>query len=301
MSRPTGIWSAALTPIDGELCPDSSRAVAYYHDLLQRGCDGITVLGTTGEAMSFSAARRVDFIESLSSSGLPMQRLMVGTGAAALGDAVLMTRAAFDCNYSAVLVMPPYFFREASDDGIVAFFDAFLSRVDPPRKSLVLYNFPKMSGITFHPALVDRLLREFPDIIAGMKDSSNDANLQAEVLARHPELAVLPGSESDLLGAKARGVAGCISGSVALWPQLAHEVFANGNAVQAEELTRRRAALDGIPFVPAMRYLVACSRGDPAWERAMPPQVPLTPARRRALDRAVEPFRASLVSAVSTR
>ncbi len=288
-----GIWSAALTPIDGELCPDPSRAVAHYHDLLQCGCDGITVLGTTGEAMSFSAAQRVEFMEALSSSGLPTQRLMVGTGAAALGDAVLMTRAAFDCHYSAALVMPPYFFREASDDGIVAFFDALLSRVDPPRKSLLLYNFPKMSGITFHPALVDRLLREFPEIIAGMKDSSNDANLQAEVLARHPELAVLPGSESDLLGAKARGVAGCISGSVALWPQLAREVFANGDQAQAEELTRRRAALDGVPFVPAMRHLVASSRGDPAWERAMPPQVPLTPAQRRALDGAVEPFRAS--------
>ena len=302
MSHSTeGIWSAALTPIDGELCPDASRAVTYYHDLLQRGCDGVTVLGTTGEAMSFSAAQRVDFMESLSSSGLPMQRLMVGTGASALGDAVLMTRAAFDCNYSAALVMPPYFFREASDDGIVAFFDTFLSRVDPPCKSVLLYNFPKMSGITFHPALVDRLMSEFPEIIAGMKDSSNDANLQAEVLARHPELAVLPGSEADLLGAKARGVAGCISGSVALWPHLARKVFANGDRAQAEELTRRRAALDGVPFVPAMRHLVACSRGDPAWEHAMPPQASLTTAQRRALDGAVAPFRASLVSAASTR
>ena len=268
---------------------------------MQRGCDGITVLGTTGEAMSFSAAQRVDFMDALSSSGLPMQRLMVGTGAAALGDAVLITRAAFVCKYSAALVMPPYFFREASDDGIVAFFDALFSRADPPRKSVLLYNFPKMSGITFHPALVDRLLDEFPEIIAGMKDSSNDANLQAEVLAHHPELPVLPGSESDLLGAKSRGVAGCISGSVALWPQLAREVFAKGDRAQAEELTRRRAALDGIPFVPAMRHLIASSRNDPAWERAMPPQMPLTPAQRRALDGAVERFRASPVNAANMR
>ncbi len=179
--------------------------------------------------------------------------------------------------------MPPYFYRDASDDGIIAYFDALLSRANPPRRSVLLYNFPKMSGITFHPALIDRLIEEFSEMIAGMKDSSNDANLQAEVLARHPELAIFPGSESDLLAARARGVSGCISGSVALWPQLAHAVFSDGDRAQAQELTRRRAALDGVPFVPAMRYLVASSRADPGWERAVPPQLPLTAEQRRML------------------
>ncbi len=281
--RLTGIWSAALTPIDADFCPDAPRAAAYYHDLLRQGCDGINVLGTTGEAMSFSADQRVDFMEALSSSGLPMERMMVGTGAAALRDAVRLTRAAFACNYSAALLMPPYFYREVSDEGIVAYFDALLSRANPPRRSVLLYNFPKMSGITFRPALVDRLVGEFPETIVGMKDSSNDANLQAEVLARHPELAIFPGSESDLLAAKARGVAGCISGSVALWPQLAHAVFTDGDKAQAQELTRRRAGLDGVPFIPAMRYLVASSRADQAWERPMPPQLPLTSEQRRML------------------
>lgn len=301
MTNMKGIWSAALTPIDAEFNPDASRAVAYYRDLLRGGCDGINVLGTTGEAMSFSAGQRVDFMETLSSSGLPMERMMVGTGAAALGDAVCLTRAAFACSYSAALVMPPYFYRDASDDGIVAFFEALFLRTDPPRTSILLYNFPKMSGITFHAALVDRLVGEFPETIAGMKDSSNDANLQAEVLARHPELSIFPGSESDLLAARVRGIAGCISGSVALWPQLARTVFTNGDKAQAEELTRRRAALDGVPFVPAMRYLIGSSRGDPGFERAVPPQAPLTPAQRDAIDAAVAPFRESLASAASMR
>jgi 4-hydroxy-tetrahydrodipicolinate synthase len=208
---------------------------------------------------------------------------MAGTGAASLGDAFRLTRFAFECGFAAALVMPPFFFRDAGDDGIVAFFDALLSRTHAPAKRVLLYNFPRMSGITFVPELVDRLLAEFPDAIAGMKDSSNDARLQAEILERHPGQAVFPGSESDLLAAKRRGVAGCISGSVALWPELAEATFAGGDEAKAAELTQRRAELDGIPFIPAVRHLTAITRGDPGWERAMPPQTPLTPQQRRAL------------------
>lgn len=280
-----GIWSAVLTPIGDDLSPDATRAVPYYRDLLQRGCDGINVLGTTGEAMSFSAAQREGFMEALSSNGLPMERVMAGTGAASLGDAVRLTRCAFDGNFAAALIMPPFFFRDVSDDGIIAFFEALFSRTNPPHKRVLLYNFPRMSGIAFHRALLDRLITEFPETIAGMKDSSNDADLQTEILARHPGFAIFPGSESDLLAAKARGVMGCISGSVALWPELAHEVFTNGEKEKADELTRKRAALDGVPFVPAVRYLTATARNDPAWDRAMPPQRPLTPQQRLLLQR----------------
>jgi 4-hydroxy-tetrahydrodipicolinate synthase len=290
----TGIWAAVATPIDTDLSPDASRALPYYRELLKRGCNGINALGTTGEAMSFNVDQRLRFMEALASSGMPMERIMVGTGAASLADTACLTRHAFDCAFAAALVMPPFFFRDASDEGIVAFFDALFERANPPPRSVLLYNFPRMSGITFHPALVDRLLTNFPETIAGMKDSSNDASLQSAVLARHTELALLPGSESDLLAAKARGVAGCISGSVALWPELAQAVFSNGAQRQGEELTRRRAALEGIPFIPAVRYLTAKSRRDPGWERVMPPQVALTPEQRRALDVALAPFAPSV-------
>ncbi len=277
-----GIWAAVLTPVDEQFLPDSSRAIPYYRDLLDRGCAGINALGTTGEAMSFNADARAHFMEALASSGLPVERVMAGTGAASLGDAARLTRHAFECGFAAALVMPPFFFRDASDDGIAAFFDALFARSEPPQKSVLLYNFPRMSGVAFHPALVDRLVALFPGIIAGMKDSSNDASLQSEILARHPDFAVLPGSENDLVAARRRGVSGCISGSVALWPELAAEVFA-GNESAAGELTRRRNGLDGVPFIPAVRYLTEKSRRDAAWERAMPPQQPLAAEAQRAL------------------
>jgi 4-hydroxy-tetrahydrodipicolinate synthase len=279
-----GIWSAVLTPVDADLSPDPATALRYYRDLLRRGCDGINLLGTTGEAMSFAADQRIAFMEAIVSNGIPTQRLMAGTGAASAADAVHLTRHAFSFGLRAALVMPPFFYRDADDDGIVRFFDLLFSRTDPPRESVLLYNFPKMSGITFHPDLVDRLMREFPGLIAGVKDSSNDARLQSEILSRHPHLSVLPGSESDLLAAKSRGASGCISGSVALWPELARDVFATGDEAVAAELTQARAALDGIPFIPAVRYLTARQLQNAAWERPVPPLMPLDENQRRALD-----------------
>ncbi len=270
-----GIWAAVLTPLDRELSPDAALAVPYYRELLARGCDGLNLLGTTGEAMSLSVRQRLTFMEAVASSGLPMKRAMAGTGAASLDDAVALTTAAFDCGFAAALVMPPFFYRDVGDDAIAGYFDALFARTNPPRGRVLLYNFPRMSGIAFRPQLVDRLIERFPKAIAGMKDSSNDAQLQSDILAAHQGFAMLPGSESDLLAAKRRGVTGCISGSVALWPELAQAVFTAEDEAQARELTRRRSELDGLPFIPIVRHLVARERRDAAWERILPPQRPL--------------------------
>jgi 4-hydroxy-tetrahydrodipicolinate synthase len=266
-----GIWAAVLTPVRDTLEPDVPRAIPYYEELLGRGCDGINLLGTTGEAMSFSADQRRSFMEALAAGGIPMDRVMVGTGAASLDDAVALTRTAFACGFVAALIMPPFFFRDASDDGVVGFFDALFTRANPQPKKILLYNFPRMSGITFHPALVARLVEEFPDIIAGTKDSSNDPQLQSELVARHAEFVVLPGSERDLLAAKSRGVAGCISGSVALWPELAQDVWTNGDPSKGNELAQKRAKLENESFIPVVRRLTAEQRHDPTWIRSMPP------------------------------
>ncbi|HET6276474.1 MAG TPA: dihydrodipicolinate synthase family protein [Candidatus Cybelea sp.] len=280
-----GIWSAVLTPVDGDFVPDAAVAVPYYRELLERGCDGINLLGTTGEAMSFGAEERLRFMAAIASSGLPMERVMVGTGAASIADAVRLTRAAFEYGFAAALVLPPFFLREASDDGILAFYNALVTRTNPPRRGLLLYNFPRMSGVAFRAPLVARLLQHFPELIAGMKDSSNDPQLQSALLRAHSDFALFPGSESDLLAAKGRGVAGCISGSVALWPELANAVYRDGEEARARELTQRRGALDALPFVPAVRRLVADERREPVWARAVPPQTPLTADEAELLER----------------
>ncbi|MEO6836318.1 MAG: dihydrodipicolinate synthase family protein [Candidatus Tumulicola sp.] len=280
-----GNWAAVVTPVDAHLRPDAAKAIAYYRDLLDAGCDGINLLGTTGEAMSFGAAQRLQLMEAVARSGIPRCRAMAGTGAASLEDTTRLTRAALDLGFAAVLLMPPFFFRDATDDGVMRFFDALFARLPVANDRVLLYNFPQMSGITFHPDLVDRLIEAFPGAIAGLKDSSNDRALQAEILVRHPGLAVFPGSEEYLLDAVASGAAGCISGSVALWPQLARSVYLHPAPGDARRLAERRAVLAQLPFVAAVRYCIARNLGDDSWEQPVPPLMPLTPAQRSELDR----------------
>jgi 4-hydroxy-tetrahydrodipicolinate synthase len=282
--RLRGIWAAVLTPVDASLQPDAMRAIAYYRDLLAIGCDGINLLGTTGEAMSFGLDQRRRLMETIANSDLPIDRFMVGTGAASLDDTVKLTSSAFELGFAAALVLPPFFFREVTDDGIVHYFDHLLKRAHTSGKRVLLYNFPKMSGATFHSDLVTRLAAEFPEAIAGIKDSSNDPALQKEIARRHPELAVFPASEHSLIEARAYGAAGCISGSVALRPQLANRAFNEIDTESASKAAALRAALAGPSLISAMRYLTANQRSDAAWNRPLPPLGPLTQAEGKDLD-----------------
>jgi 4-hydroxy-tetrahydrodipicolinate synthase len=264
-----GIWAAVVTPVGDDFAPDAQRATPYYRELLETGCDGLNVLGTTGEAMSFSVRQRLAFMERVADA-LPLERVMVGTGAAALDDAVTLTGFAIERGFAAALVMPPFFFRDASDEGIAAFYDALFAGGKPPERSVLLYNFPKMTGVSFHAALIERIVQRSHGAVFGMKDSSNDARLQSAVLERLPEFVVLPGSEADLLEAKRRGCAGCISGSVALWPGLAQRVFVEEDVAAAPKLRRLRESLSA-PLLVSVRDRIAEDRRDDAWRRAMPP------------------------------
>jgi 4-hydroxy-tetrahydrodipicolinate synthase len=240
------------------------------------------VLGTTGEAFSLSVDDRLRFMEAVAGSDLPRDRMMVGTGAAALGDAIRLTAAAFRLGFGAALVMPPFFFRDVTDDGVVQFFELLFAAVQPPQGRVFLYNFPQMSGVRFHRQLVERLTNAFPGTIGGMKDSSNDSALQDEVARLRPDLAIFPSSEAYLSVARTNGLAGCISGSVALWPELAADVW-RGDDEKQDELASRRAALTGFPLINSVRYLTAARLGDSAWERCMPPLTALAEERAKLL------------------
>lgn len=277
-----GVCSAVLTPFDTDFRPDPSVAVPYYEALLRSGCDALNLMGTTGEAMSIAIDDRLEYLEAIAQSGLPLERMMAGTGAASLRDAIRLTRKALEAGFAAALVMPPFFYRGISDDGVMHFFEHFFEGVHPPHNSILLYNFPAMSGITFNADLVDRLLEMYPGLIAGMKDSSNDVALQRTILERHPGFLVYPGAELSLADARKRGAAGCISASVALWPELAARVW-RGESAQ-DELTRKRESLSGLPMIPAVRYLLSRKTGDLNWERCVPPQMPLTQEQAQRLE-----------------
>lgn len=273
MSVARGICAAVVTPLTGQRDPDAAKAHEYYTQLLQDGCDALNVLGTTGEAMSFSVAQRSAFLEGLVARGFPARRAMAGTGSTALHDAIALTRAALDAGFGGALVMPPYFYRTAGEDGMLRFFDALFEAVAPPARSIYLYHFPQMSGMPFTPAVVTELVARYPGVVAGIKDSANDLEYETGLARRHPDLDIFPSSESHLSFARAHGLAGCISGSVALWAARAQRLW-SGSEPQAEaqaELDAFRASVAGEQLIRNVRAQIAAARGDDTWRAAVPP------------------------------
>jgi hypothetical protein len=200
------VIAAALTPVGPDFAPDLSRVVAHCGRLLRDGCDGINLLGTTGEAVSFSVAQRLAVMEAIAASGLPPARFMVGTGAAALADAVTLTAAATRLGFAGALVLPPFYYKDVGDDGLYAHFATLIERVAAPALKLYLYHFPALSGVPFSRGAIGRLVAAYPTTIAGLKDSSGDLAYAQAVVTEFPELAVFPSTEAILLDARRRGL-----------------------------------------------------------------------------------------------
>lgn len=293
MAESWGVWAATLTPVDAGVQIDTLRAIEYYAELLATGCDGINILGTTGEAMSFGIDQRIAFMEAVAAA-LPCERVMAGTGAASLSDTIRLTQCALDAGFRAALVLPPFFFRDATHDGIVRYYDELLRAVPQSHARLLLYNFPKMSGITFEPALVRRLTAELPAAFAGLKDSSNDRELQTTLIAEFPDLRVFPGSEAYLVEAAAGGAAGCISGTVALWAASARRAL-RGNRASADALIKGRDCFADLPLIPAMRHAVTIASHDDAWSNPIPPLAKLSQADKKTLERRLSALETSEV------
>jgi 4-hydroxy-tetrahydrodipicolinate synthase len=284
-SRPRGVLAAILTPVGPDLAPDRERFLTHARWLLANGCDGLNVLGTTGEAASFSVAQRTALMEALAASGLPLGAMLVGTGAAALADAVALTRSAVALGFAGALVIPPFYYKEPSEDGVFAFYAELIRRVDDPALRLYLYNFPKMSGVPITLSLAGRLLATFGSTIAGVKDSSGDMHYAAELHRSHPSLDVFPSSEAVLAQSRELGYAGCISASANVTAPYCAPIWHGTGAQDAlqAQLAGMRAAIASFPLVPALRFLTAELHRDPAWLRAMPPLDALSAEQRAAL------------------
>jgi 4-hydroxy-tetrahydrodipicolinate synthase len=207
----TGVIAAIATPIDENGAPDLKRALKLARFLLDNGCDGLNVLGTTGEATSFSRDERKAVMSAYKAEGLPLDRLMVGTGAAAVSDAVALTCHAAELGFAGALVLPPFYYKGVPDDGLVAYVDALVKATTHKPIPIYLYHFPAMSGLPWHVTLIKRLLESFPSRIVGLKDSSGDMAYARSAAAIAPEFAVFPSTEAALLEARAGAFAGCIS------------------------------------------------------------------------------------------
>ncbi|MBV8150470.1 MAG: dihydrodipicolinate synthase family protein [Candidatus Eremiobacteraeota bacterium] len=280
--RPHGICAAILTPLDADDRPDAARFVARARTLLAEGCDALNVLGTTGEANSIALAERRRFIEAVAASGLPLERMMVGTGTPALHDTIELTRAVASAGFGGALILPPFYYKPLNDDDLLAYFGRVIEAVE--RIPIYLYNFPQMSGIAYPVSFVGRLVAAHPGRVAGIKDSSGDLAYCRRLKDEVPGLDIFPSSEAYLLEARRQGYAGCISATVNVTSAASRRVWSGPEDEDAQTaLTAMRVAIASVPLIPAVRFLTATVTGDPAWERMLPPLRPLDAEQRTRL------------------
>jgi 4-hydroxy-tetrahydrodipicolinate synthase len=286
-----GVIAAIVTPIDAKGSPDSGRFARVAETLLSSGCDGLNVLGTTGEATSFTAEQRSALMRSIASTSLPLDRMMVGTGAAALGDAVDLTRLAGELGFAGALVLPPFYYKGVSGDGILRYFTGIVDATRTAPAPLYLYNFPALSGVTYDQELVARLVAEFGDRIVGLKDSSGNLDY-ARAIAKLPAgLAVFPSNEAALLEAREGPFAGCISATANINSAFCARAFGDGDRAALDIAVAIRGLFDGRPLVAGVKALVAHMLGDPAIAEVLPPLVRWAPADEQALIGAYEKLR----------
>lgn len=280
--RLQGVIAAVPTPVGADGEPDTTRFLAHARWALANGCDGLNVLGTTGEANSLSSAQRKAVMAAAASS-LPRERLMVGTGTPDLATTLELTCFAHDLGFAAALVLPPYYYKGVSEDGLFAWFEALVAATAGQPIPIYLYNFPQMTGIRFSPALASRLASAFSDRIVGAKDSSGDLDYAAEI-ARIENFAVFPSTETALSRAGQDGFAGCISATVNITAALAAALWRDpANTALLDRVREARETIAAQPLIPAVKYLVGQIHGDLAFERLLPPHLPLDEDQKRAL------------------
>ncbi len=284
-----GVFAAALTPLKADLSVDHDRLVGHCRWLLANGCDGLAVLGTTGEANSFSVGERIEILQTLNEAGIPGPALMPGTGCCSIPDTVDLTRRAVELGAGGVLMLPPFYYKNVSDEGLFAAYSEVIERVGDSRLKVYLYHFPQMSAVPLSYGLIERLLKRYPDTIAGMKDSSGDFDNMSGAAERFPGFDVFSGGDDFLLGLLRRGGAGCITACCNISGNVSAQVYQawkdgdpSADDLQAHLLNIRKAASTQ-PYSAGLKAVLAHYRGDESWRTVRPPLASLDEAQTAAL------------------
>ncbi len=288
-----GIMTPVVTPLSQDGAIDHPAYLAHSQWVLAEGSHFVTPFGTNGEAASFGMRQRMAAVEALVAGGIDPANLMPGTGLTALEDTVTLTHHALELGCAAAMVLPPFFFRGASDEGLYAYFARLVETLAPVGPKLCLYHIPPVAGIGFSAELVARLKRAFPEAIVAIKDSSGDWSNTQAYLDATSDLAVFPGSEAFLLQGLRAGAVGCISGTCNINAAAIRAVYdkASEPGVEAlnDEMLRVRGIVQDAGLMPACKWLLAEATGEPAYGRVSPPLLPLSDDKAAALKTALGP------------
>lgn len=285
--RFSGVLSPVVTPFKDDLSPDPRKLVRHCRWLLSQNV-GLAVFGTNSEANSLSVEEKILLLDHLVGAGIEPARLMPGTGHCALTDTVQLTAHAVSLGCGGVLMLPPFYYKDVSDEGLFASFAEVIERVGSNDLRIYLYHIPPIAYVGISSQLVERLAKRYPDTVVGIKDSSGDWN-NTDALLRLglDNFRVFAGSEAFLLQNMRGGGAGCISATANINPAAIHQLCADwqllsANALQ-QELDQIRGVVQKFPMIPALKAIVADFTDDPQWAVVRPPLVSLSEDQKFAL------------------
>jgi 4-hydroxy-tetrahydrodipicolinate synthase len=288
VQRITGVLSPVVTPFQADLAPDPERFVRHCRWLLSQSV-GLAVFGTNSEANSLSVEERIELLDRLVGAGLDPGRMMPGTGCCALPDSVRLSAHAVKLGCAGVLMLPPFYYKSVSDEGLFRSFAEVIERVGEARLRVYVYHIPPVAQVPITLGLVERLLKAYPAQVAGMKDSSGDWNNTRAFLDAFARSGfdVFAGSETFLLRTMQHGGTGCISATANVNPGPIARLHATWQAADAPaqqaQLDEIRGVFQKFPMIPALKAALAHHAKDAPWATVRPPLVALTTEQARAL------------------
>lgn len=291
-----GVFCAAATPIDDAGDIDTDRFIAHAKNLIVDGCNGVALLGTTGEANSFSIAERKIVLEAAIAAGIAPAQLLPGTGLCAISDTIELTRHALSLGVKKVVMLPPFYYKTVSDEGIFNAYARTFDAVADDRLQVILYHIPQMSAVPISRTLIERLLKFFPNTVVGIKDSAGDfANMEA-MLKAFPGFSVFAGADPLMKPLLEAGGHGCITATSNLVGKQLSTVFAHySNLTKAADVEAAQAHIVAVRNIsnkyvqiPSIKALVARRYDDDAWANVRPPLQKLTFEKLTALSKAMD-------------
>lgn len=293
-----GIWPALLTPLDARLNIDHAKLAAHCKSLIARGCSGVTIFGTTGEGPSFSIEERKQAVNQLIANGIPAGQIMVSTSCSALPETLALTQHAIAAGVHGCLMLPPFFLKGVSDEGIV---DSYryvmdsLSASEREKLRLYLYHIPQVAGVGLSHHVIGTLKKLYPKAIVGIKDSACETKHSVGLAdAFMKDMTVYVGYEPDLPEMGRRGSTGAISGLANFMPRVVTGLVTQPDAAETpaarERILKLLDILKPYSLMPALKAIMAMQSGDDAWLRVRPPLVALTPDEFKALEKSIIAF-----------
>jgi 4-hydroxy-tetrahydrodipicolinate synthase len=268
-----GFWVAAPTPLTADGAVDHAKLAGHALGLFKKGIDGVVLFGTTGEGTSFGVAERIATVEALLKAGVAAPRIGLGGGFPAITDSIALARSVLSLGVNHLLILPPYFDRSVTPDGIEHAFAAIFDSVADDRLRATLYHIPQVSGVGVPVSVAANLRKRYGKLVAGLKDSSGDFRQFQAFRAAAPELAITVGNEADIARAMAAGGAGTICGMANIVPELVKAMI-DGPGAEARMQAAIDVVMSGPSLVPTLKAILAAQTGDAGWLRVRPPLRP---------------------------